>query len=117
MAPLVVVAPRVLKGGAARQQVVGGLQDRVSHRTRDASLILAFQLIAAKLNLAQGSDAMPIAGTVADADQRLSAYPGKLPYKVAPSSAAGQGMVSDGSTLDSYNNAALTPTCTNPSGG
>jgi hypothetical protein len=79
--------------------------------TSDASLILARQLIAAKLDIANGSDPSPVSATIADADSRLSAFPGKLPYNVKPSSAAGKAMSSDANRLDSYDNGALTPQC------
>ena len=38
----------------------------------DASMILAVQLIAAKLNIAAGSDPTPISSTIAHADSLLS---------------------------------------------
>ncbi len=78
----------------------------------DASLILADQLIAAKLNIANGSDPTPVSGTITDADSLLSAFSGKLPYKVKTSSAIGQMMVNDGTTLGNYNNGLLTLVCT-----
>jgi uncharacterized delta-60 repeat protein len=77
----------------------------------DASLILARQLIAAKLNIANGSDPAPVNSTVAHADGLLSGFGGKLPYKVRPSSVIGQAMTADGSVLNNYNNALLTPGC------
>ncbi len=77
----------------------------------DASMILAVQLIAAKLNIAAGSDPTPIASTIIDADSLLSMFPGKLPYHVSPSSAIGQMMINDAKTLDMYNNGNLTPGC------
>ena len=77
----------------------------------DASIILAKQLIAAKLNIAAGSDPTPVSSTITHADSLLSGFSGKLPYHVAPSSAIGQMMVSDGNTLDNYNNGLLTPGC------
>ena len=46
------------------------------------SLILAHQLIASKLNLANGSDPAPVIGTIDQADALLSRFAGKLPYKV-----------------------------------
>src|SRR5207247_888170 len=55
----------------------------------DASVLLARQLIAAKLNIANGSDPTPIASTIADADGLLSGFAGKLPDGVAPSSVTG----------------------------
>src|SRR5262249_23199644 len=83
-----------------------------SGRTADASLSLADQLIAAKLDIANGSDSIPASGTIADADRLLSGFTGKLPYRVGPSSAIGQAMVSDAATLNNYNSDRLTPGCT-----
>jgi hypothetical protein len=77
----------------------------------DASMILAVQLIAAKLNIANGSDPTPVSGTITHADSLLSGFSGKLPYNVKPSSSIGQMMVNDGKTLDNYNNGLLTPGC------
>ncbi len=77
----------------------------------DASIILAKQLIAAKLNIANGSDPAPVSSTITHADSLLSMFSGKLPYNVKPSSAIGQMMVNDGKTLDNYNNGLLTPGC------
>jgi hypothetical protein len=77
----------------------------------DASMILAVQLIAAKLNIAAGSDPTPVSSTIIHADSLLAMFSGKLPYHVAPSSTIGQMMVSDASTLDNYNNGRLTPNC------
>jgi hypothetical protein len=77
----------------------------------DASIILAKQLIAAKLNIAAGSDPTPISSTITHADSLLAMFSGKLPYGVVPSSPIGQMMVSDGNTLDNYNNGHLTPGC------
>ena len=77
----------------------------------DASLILARQLIAAKLNIAHGSDPTTIGATVADADRLLAAFAGKLPYGVRRSSPLGRSMVSDGDVLDRYNGRPHTPTC------
>jgi hypothetical protein len=78
----------------------------------DASLILADQLIAAKLNIANGSDPAPVAATIADADNLLCGFSGKLPYKVRTKSSDGKAMVRDANVLNSYNNAQLTPNCT-----
>jgi hypothetical protein len=77
----------------------------------DASLILARQLIAAKLNIANGSDPTTIATTVADTDRLLALFADKLPYGVRRSSVLGQSMVTDGESLRSYNNGRQTPTC------
>ena len=77
----------------------------------DASLILAHQLIAAKLNAENGADMAPAAAFIAQGDALLSGYGGKLPYGVAPSSGDGQAMVSAGGALDSFNNGQLTTNC------
>ena len=69
----------------------------------DTSLILADQLIAAKLNIANGSDPTPIESTIMHADSLFSAFGGnKLPYKVRTNSPNGKMMVSDANTLNSY---------------
>ena len=83
----------------------------------DASLILAHQLIAALLNIANGSDPTPISATIADAQSlligcNLNSGPG---CGVDASSTLGQKMVADANVLDSYNEGQLTPTCVGPS--
>jgi hypothetical protein len=80
----------------------------------DASLILAHQLIATKLNILNGADPDPIAATVVQGDALLSAFAGKLPYGVHASTPTGQAMVGVASTLDQYNNGAFTPDCVGP---
>jgi hypothetical protein len=75
----------------------------------DASLILADQLIAALLNIANGSDPTPVSATVADVRTLIGAGP--VPEGIAPSSATGQQMVADAATLNAYNSGALTPNC------
>lgn len=80
----------------------------------DASTQLAVQLIAAKLNVANGADSSAINATIAQGDALLSQFSGKLPYNVQPSSDAGQQMVNLGVILDAYNNATLTPNCISP---
>lgn len=77
----------------------------------DASLILAHQLIAAKLNIANGCDPNSISVTIALADSLLSPFAGKLPYGVRPSSADGQPMVTQACVLEDYNTGELTPVC------
>ncbi|HKZ47453.1 MAG TPA: SBBP repeat-containing protein [Thermoplasmata archaeon] len=77
----------------------------------DASLILAHQLIAAKLNVAAGSNPAAAASAISNADSLLAAYSGSLPYRVKPSGSAGQQMVAAASVLDDYNNGRLNPPC------
>ena len=57
----------------------------------DSSLILAQELIAAKLNSAIGATASSLA-TIAAADSQLGSYFGKLPYGVTTDTYIGQGM-------------------------
>jgi hypothetical protein len=76
----------------------------------DASLILADQLTAALLSIANGSNPSPISATISDADGLLGAGP--IPEKIAPSSKLGQRMVKDADVLNSYNSDAMTPGCT-----
>lgn len=77
----------------------------------DASLILADQLIAAKLNVANGADAASPSSAIPDADAVLSGFAGKLPYKIKSSSASGQAMTSNATVLNSYNSGLLTRGC------
>ena len=76
----------------------------------DASLILADQLIAAKLNIAN-ANGTPVASTITNADSLLSGFNGKLPYHVKPSSSTGQAMINDANVLNNFNNGLLTLGC------
>jgi hypothetical protein len=76
----------------------------------DASLILASQLIAAKLNIFNGADPTPVQDTIDDADNLLDGC--IPPCDVKTNTIAGQQMVNDATTLESYNNGLLTPGCT-----
>jgi len=80
--------------------------------TSDASLVLARQLIAAELNIANLSDPAPVNGAISDAGGLLSRFAGKLPYGVKTGSTLAKGMVGDASVLENYNTGALTPGCT-----
>jgi hypothetical protein len=77
-------------------------------KNADASLILADQLIAAKLNVAHGSDPAPISAAITAADALLAPFSNKLPYRVKPSSAVGQQMIALGTLLEQYNKGLLT---------
>ena len=80
--------------------------------TTDASVILAKQLIAALLNIANGSDPSPICSTIADANSLLDGctVPCKVNKKTQP--ALFQSMVNDAAALERYNTGLLTPGCT-----
>ena len=74
----------------------------------DASMILSHQLIAAKLNVANGSDPIPVELEILQADSMLGAYDGLLPYDVKPSSTEGQKMIALSDYLEKYNSGKLT---------
>jgi hypothetical protein len=82
----------------------------------NAALILAHQLIAAELNIANGSDPGAISGTIADALTLLGASCGMslATCNVAASSTTGQSMVNDAAILDNFNEGKLTPICMPP---
>jgi len=77
----------------------------------DVSLILAHQLIASKLNLADGSDPAPVMRTIEEADELLSRFAGKLPYMVKRSTPAGRAMFNNATVLTNYNHGTLTSNC------
>lgn len=79
----------------------------------DASLILAKQLIAAKLDISSGANPAQVSTTIATADALLTGCnlnlgPG---CGVSSSSATGQAMIAAASVLDTYNNGQFTPHC------
>lgn len=80
----------------------------------DASLTLAQQLIAAKLNVAKGLDASVVAGVIAQGDAVLAGFTGRLPFNVPQSDTTGQTMANLGTILDSYNQGQLTVGCAMP---
>src|SRR5262245_27809273 len=74
----------------------------------DASVILATQLLAAKLNGAAAGDPTPIWAVLQEADRLLSqGVAGKLPYHVASSSPTGRQMVEVATVSESYNTGDL----------
>jgi hypothetical protein len=76
----------------------------------DASIALAKQLIAAKLNIAAGADPGPISGTITAADTLLAPLPGKLPYGVT-AGALKTSMNNLKNLLEAYNLGELTEGC------
>jgi hypothetical protein len=77
----------------------------------DVSLLLAWQLIAAKLNVASGSDASTIGSTILQADLLLGAFPGTLPYSVAATSEEAQPMIAAATLLNDFNNQQVASGC------
>ena len=80
----------------------------------DASLILAHQLIAALLNIANGTDPSPVSATILDANTLLGAGP--IPEGIKPSSPLGQEMVNDAAILENFNQGNVTQVCAAPQG-
>ena len=78
--------------------------------TTDASIILAKSLIAAKLNVAQGSELAPVYSTINSAMNLIGNH--RLPYDnpVSFSSPTGIQMLALAATLDSYNSGSLNTT-------
>jgi RNA polymerase sigma-70 factor (ECF subfamily) len=91
-------------------QLLAILSTPIGTGKMDASLLLADELIAAKLDLLNGSTACPIGSTIAAADSLIFNLP--IPLKISPSSSEGQQMIALAATLDNYNNGLLTPGCT-----
>jgi hypothetical protein len=69
----------------------------------DAVLILAYQLIAAKLNVANGADSSSIASVIADADSLLTGINLLSHTKVKTSTALGHQMTTDAGLLEAFN--------------
>ena len=74
----------------------------------DASVNLAHQLIAAKLNIAAGSNPGPVAAELVRADVLLGAFRRSLPHDVAPRTPIGADMTWVAGKLEKYN-AGLVP--------
>ncbi len=77
----------------------------------DKSISLAYQLIAAKLNIAAGAPSGPADGPIADADAILAMYAGKLPYGIDKYDPNEDDIKDISKTLDYYNNGKLTKDC------
>ncbi|HEV8360151.1 MAG TPA: Ig-like domain repeat protein [Candidatus Thermoplasmatota archaeon] len=78
----------------------------------DASVILAKQLIGAKLSiLVLGSGSGPVDDAIANADALLSGYGDQLPYHLKTNKPPGSYMVENATILDDYNNGILTAGC------
>jgi hypothetical protein len=82
----------------------------------DASINLAHQLIAAKLNVLNGTNPATAGTNITDADNLLSQFAGKLPYNVPSASAVGTQMTAVSGNLDDFNSdGLLQPGCSNNS--
>lgn len=78
---------------------------------KDASVILAKQLISAKLNLLAGANGTAIMDTLVAADGMMLGYVGKLPYNIKTNSAVGKQMTAYAKALESFNKQELNPEC------
>jgi hypothetical protein len=94
-----------------QQQLLTILNTPVGSGTKaDASLILAYQLIAAKLNIAAGAEApAPVPATIGAADNAIGSS--AIPMKIRTNTSLGRRMTSLASTLEAYNNGSLNAGC------
>ena len=77
----------------------------------DASLVLARQLIAAKLDVLNFANPASVSSTIAKADGQLAQYLGQLPYSVGTNSSAAKAMLNAATLLNNYASDLLTPGC------
>lgn len=77
----------------------------------DRSVKLAQEMIAARLNLAQGSWPSIAPGALTDGDALLAAHSGNLPFNIPPSSEEGAAMEQARVVLAEYNDGTHTPDC------
>jgi hypothetical protein len=83
----------------------------------DASLMLARQLIAAKLNVASGVDDAQATALIDGADDWLDDHEGKLPYDSACNLPDGQQALALAQELDAFNSGATGPGACEPAEG
>ena len=89
--------------------LLGILKTATSALRPDVSVVLAQQLIAARLNQANGSAPGPVLPPSMAADTLLAGFSGRLPYRVNPTTAIGQQMMNVAVQLNNYNAGRLTP--------
>jgi hypothetical protein len=77
----------------------------------DASIVLAKQLIAAKLNTLNFTRSLPAVPATAHADGTLARFPGKLPYRVLGVSKTSVAMLGDATQLGAFNAGLFEPRC------
>lgn len=71
--------------------------------------MLAQQLIAALLNIVNGTDTSPVDATIDHANSLLGG--GTIPEGIRPNTPLGKQMVSDAKVLENYNQGLLTQPC------
>jgi hypothetical protein len=94
-----------------QDDLIGILRTATSALRPDVSVVLAQQLIAARLNEANGSAPGPMLQPSMVADSLLSGFGGRLPYRVNPATATGQQMMNIAIQLNNYNAGRLTAAC------
>jgi len=77
----------------------------------DASINLAQQLIAAKLNVEAGASPGPIAADLTEADRLLGAFTGSLPFRVPTRTPVGSAMTAVAARLEAYNRGEVAGSC------
>ena len=92
----------------SRSELIAILQ---SSAKKDASIILAGQLIAARLNVAGGSNPAPVAASLTRADTLLASFQSRLPYSIAPNTPLGADMTATARILEDYNAGRLPGSC------
>ena len=95
----------------AQNELLAILQMVVTALRPDASVTLAQQLIAARLNEANDAAPGPMLQPSMVADALLAGFRGNLPYRVLPNTATGQQMTNVGLQLSRYNTGQLTSVC------
>jgi len=95
-----------------QNQLLGILQMAPTALRPDASVVIAQQLIAARLNEANGAAPGPMLQPSMVADTLLDGFGGKVPYRVMPNTTSGQRMMNIALELSRYNAGQLTSTCT-----
>jgi hypothetical protein len=96
----------------SRNELTGILSTPVdSGGSGDASLVLADELIIARLNVAKGAERHLVTDRILNADALLRGFNTRLPYFIDASSVTGQKMMEQANLLDLYNNGTMTPGC------
>ena len=108
-------APALVLGRAgypAHLYVQSQLLDLLRLQARgDASIILATQLIAARLNVISGASPLPVAQALTRADALLGTFAATLPYRTRTNTPVGVDMVATADLLAAYNRGELPGTC------
>jgi hypothetical protein len=94
-----------------QDELLGILRMQPTALRPDASVVLAQQLVAARLNEANDAAPGPMLVPSMVADTLLAGFGGKLPYRVLPTTVVGQQMTNTALQLSRYNGGLLAPVC------